>query len=161
MTKVNSQLGNPFNNTEYIFKKVVYQKRYHQEYDISSKDHGKKERKKTHKVSFSIHDWSVFFFFWLLCCNIRAWLHKTSTRIWILSPGLENNHTLILKFSNFTIYVRSVGKCRTNISTYCCFPIQGTRSQKIWTLLQTARQTARQTEDSSDVQTRLMLQINT
>ena len=45
-------------------------------------------------------------------CTLRFWLHKMSTGIIILFPGLENNH--ILKscsgnFPTYTIYIRVLG----------------------------------------------------
>ena len=65
-----------------------------------------------------------------LCFTLRSWLHKMSTQIIILSPGLENHHTLKCCSGNFPYTAICSGymeKYRTQISMYHCSPIQGTR----------------------------------
>ena len=55
--------------------------------------------------------------------------------IYNVSFGLEDTHTLYCFFSYFLPWLHIsglLGKCQTNISMYCCSPIQGTRS---WFLL--------------------------
>ena len=79
-------------------------------------------------------DWKITKSQYWLYCTLRSWLHKISTWIGILSPGLENNHTWKCCSDNFPTWSHLPGlleKSRTNISIYGCSPVQGTRS---WSL---------------------------
>ena len=53
-----------------------------------------------------------------------------STRIWTLSPGLENNHKLKCWsgiFPKFLTYMIMLENCQNSISVYSCSSIQGTK----------------------------------
>ena len=61
-----------------------------------------------------------------------------STRIWTLSPGLENNHTNkcwsgILP--TILTYIILLENCQNNISVYGCSPIQGKIFYSCWNLM--------------------------
>ena len=65
------------------------------------------------------------------------------TRIWTLSPRLENNHTLKCWSSTFpTIltYMMILEKCQNNISVYGYSPIQGTKFYSCWNLMKPGSQ---------------------
>ena len=58
-----------------------------------------------------------------------------STRIWTLSPGLENNQTLKSWSGSFPTILKNMimlENCQKNISVYGCFPIQGTKFYSCW-----------------------------
>ena len=60
-----------------------------------------------------------------------------STRIWTLSPELENNQTLKSWsgiFPTILRYMIMLENCQNNISVYDCFPIQGTKFYS-WNLM--------------------------
>ena len=65
-----------------------------------------------------------------------------STRIWTLSPGLENNHTLKCVYGIFPTTLNKImlEKCQNNISVYGCSPIQGTTFCSCWNLLKPGSQ---------------------
>ena len=66
-----------------------------------------------------------------------------STRIWTLSPGLENTHTLKCWFGIFpTIltYIIMLENLQNNISWYGCFPIQRTKLYSCWNLMKPGSQ---------------------
>jgi hypothetical protein len=53
-----------------------------------------------------------------------------STRIWTLSPGLENNHTFKCGsciFPTILTYMIMLENCQIKISVYGCSPIQETK----------------------------------
>ena len=61
-----------------------------------------------------------------------------STRIWTLSPGLENNHTFKYWSGIFpTIWTCMIKfeNCQYNISVYGCSPIQGTKFYSCWNFM--------------------------
>ena len=61
-----------------------------------------------------------------------------STRIWTLSPGLENNHTLRCWsgiFPAILTYMIRLENSQNNISVYRCSPIQGTKFYYCWNLM--------------------------
>ena len=61
-----------------------------------------------------------------------------STRIWTLSPRLENNHTFKCWsgiFSTILTYIIMLDNCQNNISVYDCSPIQGTKLYFCWNFL--------------------------
>ena len=61
-----------------------------------------------------------------------------STRIWTLSPGLENNHTLKCWsdiFPTILTYMIMLENFQNNISVYGCSPIQGTKFYSCWNLM--------------------------
>ena len=60
------------------------------------------------------------------------------TRIWTLSPGLENDHTLKCWsgiFPSILTYMIMLENCQSNILLYGCFPIQGTQFYSCWNLM--------------------------
>ena len=66
-----------------------------------------------------------------------------STRIWTLSPGLENNQTLKSWsgiFPTILKYMIMLENCQNNISVYGCFPIQGTKFYSCWNLMKPGSQ---------------------
>ena len=66
-----------------------------------------------------------------------------STRIWTLSPGSENNHTLKCWSSIFpTIltYMSMLENCQNYILVYGCSPIQGTKFYSCWILMKPGSQ---------------------
>ena len=66
-----------------------------------------------------------------------------STRIWTLSPGLENNHTLKSWSGIFPTILTSMimlENCQNNISVYGCSPIQGTKFYSCWNLMKPGSQ---------------------
>ena len=61
-----------------------------------------------------------------------------STRIWTLSPGLENNHTIKCWsgiFPTILTYIIMLENCQNNISVYGCSPIQGTQFYSCWNFI--------------------------
>ena len=72
------------------------------------------------------------------------------TRIWTLSSGLENNHTLKCWSSIFpTIltYMIMLENCQNNISVYGCSPIQGTKLYSCWNLMKPRSQSGTYTPE--------------
>ena len=66
-----------------------------------------------------------------------------STRIWNLSPGLENKHTLKYWYDVFpTIltYINMLENCQNKILVYGCSPIQGTKFYSCWNLMKPGSQ---------------------
>ena len=69
-----------------------------------------------------------------------------STRIWTLSPGLENNHTLKCWsgiFPTILTYVCMLENCQNNILVYGCSPIQGTELNFCWNLMKPRSQSGK------------------
>ena len=66
-----------------------------------------------------------------------------STRIWTLSPGLENNQTLKCWsgiFPTILTYTSMLENCQNNISVYGCSPIQGKKLDSFWNLMKPGSQ---------------------
>ena len=66
-----------------------------------------------------------------------------STRIWTLSPGLENNHTLKCWsgiFPTILTHMIILENCQNNILVYGCSPIQGTKFYRCWNLMKPGSQ---------------------
>ena len=66
-----------------------------------------------------------------------------STRIWTLSPGLENSHTLKYWsgiFPTIFTYIIMLENCQNNISVYGCSQIQGTIFYSCWNLMKPGSQ---------------------
>ena len=66
------------------------------------------------------------------------------TRIWTVSLGLENNHTLKcwpVIFPTTLTYVIKLENCQNNISVYGCSPIQGTKFYSCWNFMKPGSQT--------------------
>ena len=61
-----------------------------------------------------------------------------STRLWTLSPGLENNHGFKCWSSIFPtilIYMNMLGNCQNNNTVYGYSPIQGTKFYSCWNFM--------------------------
>ena len=66
-----------------------------------------------------------------------------STRIWTLSPGLENNQTIESWsgiFPTILTFMIMLENYQNNISVYGCFPIQGTTFYSCWNLMKPGSQ---------------------
>ena len=65
------------------------------------------------------------------------------TRIWTLSPGLENNHTNKCWsgiFPTILTYIIMLENCQNNILVYGCSPIQGTQFYSCWNFMKPGSQ---------------------
>ena len=66
-----------------------------------------------------------------------------STRIWTLSPGLKNNHTLKCWFGIFPTtltYMIMLENCQSNFLVYSCSLIQWTKFHSCWNLMKSGSQ---------------------